>query len=616
MILFWSLGLVGFHFFLIFMASNNLTLFVSVYIFRMATIYAISELALSIVLQYLNSLDLANAAQVCKMLFGSVRIGDAVKFQVQTVYSRICTMKIDDLRLVPGVLFIYETKASIAALSAAQPLEQIGYWVSTIWVSTAKKYYESRRLPNTEEYSLSSRPVKFRGKQSIWKQPGRKAACCDKQVFPALSMTADLACVHGNLAPTTVSKSKRRLVTSKIWHFLRKQFYKGPVFRSTDESCPLCNVAVGTMKIQSRDERNELRTIRKLQLVPEQLERLSARKNGVPYGVSSNLWGSSGEVENEHSSDMHHDSTQSPHQRSALIASMTDSVGTPTKFISPMHQSSSASAGDFLRDDVISVVEAGSLTSVLPEMQWSRVVQSCSPGLSLSCSQQNKSTVTPVRAEYYEDLEDDQEAINLALAMSLSMHQQPEWEEVPCGLSSCDELATVMDKLPMVSSADIDAKGSIDTKKDTQPLVPGIYHIIPRTWLKSWRQLSRNAESNIGKLLPLDCTNLLCSLHGNLIIPPHLEEYLAGFRRNLLGNLGDYPVGGEIVEIVSVEEWDELQAMMLLHYPAASGCDFNIRFCLDGETVSWNVPVCRFCDPFNYHGINLPKRGPNSQQQK
>jgi hypothetical protein len=84
-----------------------------------------------------------------------------------------------------------------------------------------------------------------------------------------------------------------------------------------------------------------------------------------------------------------------------------------------------------------------------------------------------------------------------------------------------------------------------------------------------------------------------------LVIPPHVEEYLVGLRRNLLGGLGAYP--GEIYELISAEEWDALQRTF------RNSVGVCARLCLDGEGVSWNVGVCTACDPFEYTPLHPEK---------
>jgi hypothetical protein len=125
-----------------------------------------------------------------------------------------------------------------------------------------------------------------------------------------------------------------------------------------------------------------------------------------------------------------------------------------------------------------------------------------------------------------------------------------------------------------------------------RPLVPGMYNLVPRYWARVYRRYLRDPE--IAAIPSLDCTRMLCYAHGLVVVPPHVEEYLIGLRHSLLNNLLEYP--GEIVEIVTLEEWEAIQRL--------SRTDFHVRFCLDGDEISWNVGICRACDPFNYGTSN------------
>jgi len=147
---------------------------------------------------------------------------------------------------------------------------------------------------------------------------------------------------------------------------------------------------------------------------------------------------------------------------------------------------------------------------------------------------------------------------------------------------------------------------------ELQPLVPGLYNVIPKVWLKSWRRYLK--ESNSGPLPPLDCTSLLCQRHEMLVVPPHLQEYLTGLKRSLLTGTG-YS-SEQVVEIVSAEEWDLLQETLDRRVEA----DCTVRFCLDGTIESgviWNTTVCVQCDPYSYATLKKSlgkdrKRGPNT----
>ena len=58
------------------------------------------------------------------------------------------------------------------------------------------------------------------------------------------------------------------------------------------------------------------------------------------------------------------------------------------------------------------------------------------------------------------------------------------------------------------------------------PLVPGLYHILPRAWLHKWRKYLKTGEGE--QPCPPDASALLCHGHRLPVLPPHLEAYLRG----------------------------------------------------------------------------------------
>jgi hypothetical protein len=132
------------------------------------------------------------------------------------------------------------------------------------------------------------------------------------------------------------------------------------------------------------------------------------------------------------------------------------------------------------------------------------------------------------------------------------------------------------------------------------PLKAGLYNLVPREWLRLWRRYVK--DISFSELPILDCTRLLCHAHGLLLIPPHVLEYFVGIRSSLFNGLGNYP--GELVEILTAEEWDHLQQETSI---AAYCTDFSVRFCVivneqeenqqEDYQVTWNLPICETCDP-------------------
>jgi hypothetical protein len=132
-----------------------------------------------------------------------------------------------------------------------------------------------------------------------------------------------------------------------------------------------------------------------------------------------------------------------------------------------------------------------------------------------------------------------------------------------------------------------------------QPLVPGMYNVVQRNWLRDWRRYVKDPKLNT--LHPLDCSSLFCAAHGHLVVPPHLEEYLIGMKKSLLVGLGGY--SGMEIEILSLEEWEEIQKVVSNSYN-----DLYVRFFLDGESVIWNCPVCMICDPYTYSPLRMTNK--------
>jgi hypothetical protein len=171
----------------------------------------------------------------------------------------------------------------------------------------------------------------------------------------------------------------------------------------------------------------------------------------------------------------------------------------------------------------------------------------------------------------------------------------------------------------------------------TYPLVCGTYYLVSRDWLKSWRRFLKDVSITQPPATSpvMDCTRMLCSRHGYLMVPAHVEEYLVGIKRSLLAGLSDYV--GEIVEIVTADEWETLVHVYHQH-STTSGSKSSFRpksvskdslissgtklstggrksyiaasFVISqhsnrdvaavasiSQQLHWNLPICHVCDP-------------------
>jgi hypothetical protein len=451
------------------------------------------------ILEYTRAVDMASAKEVGKAVFTKERISRAVRYQLTHIYSSATSSPakpsltpstkepgspLGSVTLTPDYLFVKEIKSILGALNSSQPINGKGYWVSTSWVSNAKKYFEAISLPeiNRDTSSRKGKSPQLHKKRSskIRQRRGSDA------LPPWPAMNADLLCAHGNMCVAKSSKSaKRRLMDSKAWFFLRKFYPSGPTFKSSKTAeCPICIEEDSEARWQTQERRDSELSMRKISLVPAALEGLQARKSGVPS--------------------------------QCLIRRESTASLTP------------ATSRESLMDSAYEPLDLGDIDVYdLP----------------------------------VEDL------INLGLLRDDSL-----------GIST----APVSPAVPR------------------QPLQPGIYNIIPRQWLKSWRQYTR--DHTVSALVPMDCASLICQPHGKIVVPPHLREYLCGCRKSLIGGLGQYP--GQVVEVLSNEEWEILQDAL------GSLSEFGVRFSLDGEGITWSGEVCHTCDPFNYNShLNKKKPG-------
>lgn len=122
------------------------------------------------------------------------------------------------------------------------------------------------------------------------------------------------------------------------------------------------------------------------------------------------------------------------------------------------------------------------------------------------------------------------------------------------------------------------------------PLLPGVYHLLPRFWLRTWRHFIRDHQAPPPP--PLESSHLLCEAHGLPLVPPHVSQFLAGDRDALLPPLDDAESEHQQVlcEILADEEYDALLEL----YPAEDHPRFAVL--PDHRQVHWRTEPCLCCD--------------------
>jgi len=504
------------------------------------------------ILSYLRARDLASVSQVDKNTFSPERVHDAIEMLIRDIYNLPNSSPVkkgadhgNHRRMKPQYLYDNELRCISAALFSAPPLGQRGFWISTTWLSAARKYFGTLEVIQANKKLFLSHGTKNKPKNT------RKR---DIEVLPPCSsMSSLIMCEHGGLSVPSISyQAKRKVINSRMWHFLRRFFPDGPEFKcAVSTECVICTSESKESKAAVCEKKEAVLAERIAALVPSSLTPLLERKSGVPM-----------------------------HCVTSRVVFYSGMTGEGDSDSGPPVETASVEYDIPLAVD-ISPEDAAAIRLALGEEHESATTVESEPAIEYD---------TPPTADISPE---DAAAIRLALGEEADFQlqqyqelQQYQQAHVQQQQKQHDEVAVEL----------------------LQPLIPGLYNLVPRKWLKAWRHYVKDASSE--KLPHLDCTDLICQAHGQLVVPPHVTDYLLGVRRGLLTGLGGYE--GVMAEIISADEWDTLQEVF------RGAADFNVRFCLDGSAVIWSIGVCTVCDPFTYHNVmsktGKKKSGGNNAQ--
>jgi hypothetical protein len=464
------------------------------------------------------------------------------------------------------LLYVREIKSIIAALSSPQPVSGKMYWISTSWVANAKKYYEALALPEININTTEGRRCAKAGQNKrIAKIRVRRGS---DALPPWPQMNSELVCSHGRLSLAKTPKGKRRLISASAWHLLRKFYPSGPAFpagpapKGTPE-CALCSRETDEAK-QVQVEQREKELSRRAELLPAELLSLFSRKSGVPTELLVRRRATF--VENA--------------DRAPAVAGPGTDAGRSEGIASPPSSPSL----------LLSSSSSPPPPSPPPPRQASPVPYGRPP-----LARSGSFSLSP----FSESGAGGGQRLSLSARSSLASLDSLDDDE---GYED-EELFEYYDLGAATGGASLRQQRQQQQQQNFHhPLVPGIYHLVPRSWVRKWRHYNKDPSSSSTSVPPIDCTSLLCHSHGLCVVPPHLEEYLLCVRKTLLGGLGQYP--GEVVEVISLEEWEALHSQ-LKSFP-----DLSVSFSLSPEgDVAWNVGICQACDPYNYgHTISSPQR--------
>lgn len=399
---------------------------------------------------------------------------------------------------------------------------------------------------------------------------------------PWLNINAELVCAHNGLSSHKVPTAKRRAISGKAWRLLRQYYPQGPSYPVAHVSeCAVCLSMSDEAKLQAMEKRESTLQQRRAQWCPAGLQALCQRsKQGVPT---------------ERLSAAHHwylvedaDEDGNVQWEPVLLPSSVLLGGaTPASLSMEPPTAAVGAAGIAAGGGQLSA--SGTTTTAAGSRAESPLASAPS-----SSSASFSTTAPPVAP-----LEGDSDHHHTAAVVS-----------------ALTDFA--------------------------YPLSPGQYYLLPRDWLKQWRRYLRDTSlAHPPTASPaMECTRLLCVRHGHLMVPSHVEDYLVGIKRGLLSGLGDYV--GEVVELVTLEEWETLQdvsrSAMIGGSASSAGAgaaspslatsptrlfasrndalagsprdatsprtgDFSVSFTIttasaaSASSVRWNIPVCHVCDP-------------------
>lgn len=227
-----------------------------------------SDELIVLILQFLNSRDISFLSQAYKGITFRPCFATAIRKCIENSQRRLSSL---GQILLPATfgqsiidLHFSEVKFISLALNSQTPLSPKGFWASTVWVSEAKKYYESHPILDV------FKPRKV-GSRKCMKIPVRP-----------LSIAGDLECPHGLLSPAATAKVRRKAINAVAWKYLRSFFPIGPEFKVSSSPCPSCSALI------ERDQATTAHLVsvellrRRSVFCSDLLEDLLSRKSGVP----------------------------------------------------------------------------------------------------------------------------------------------------------------------------------------------------------------------------------------------------------------------------------------------------------------------------------------------
>jgi hypothetical protein len=227
------------------------------------------------ILEYLTSIDIVKCTLLDKNLFTNNIITKAVSYHINNInmiiYSKSSSSnnnnnKLYDPNINKANTIEYLRKREIYCIlhiiNTPFPLNGIGCWISTNWISNTKKYLDSIDSNLCINDKLNKKQNKIKRRRGV------------EVLLPSSNMMYDINCSHNNLALT----NRKRLIDPILFKYLRNHYKEGIIYKNSTKPCPIC--IDNKEKIKSNEK--QIKEIITNTINNTKLADLYYRKSGIP----------------------------------------------------------------------------------------------------------------------------------------------------------------------------------------------------------------------------------------------------------------------------------------------------------------------------------------------
>ena len=497
----------------------------------------------------LRAYDLGALQQTCKA-FADPKLADrVVKYVSGGVYptsltTGFATAQVAGTTASGGGLLKFKNMRDMEMLVVARvlsrPEPQEGFWVSKAWCKSALKWLEA--TTKTPKKNLSKKKGRIRDRRLSDALP------------PWPNINADLMCQHGSLVTSSKPGAKRKVIDKKAWRALRKLYPESSSIPTTNQECVDCLREKLEGKRLGEKKKEERMKERKKVLGVHLVREVYRRTKGVPESA------------------LRAPGSSPPYASPAF----TSTSGVPLNVCSPC---SSTPTGVAELEAHVEAMKVGGALAYYREPK----PPAPSPPRALKGEKGQQDNKWPTL---------EQAATNKKKTAAL----------VP-GLLTAPLLLTPPKELPPPPTLKVAALPVQEVPPppsvNQTPLRDGVYKLLPRSYLHSWRHYIRSG----GEKPDLEDTYLrllLCEPHGKGVVPRHLSEWLGGRKESLWGEGEEMDARNDVVvEVLTEREFEAFLEQEGGKAKTSGWMEYRVGFEIRGGKVGWGRQCCGKCMVIN-----------------